>query len=279
MLPYVDLLGLRISLYGPLIVLGVMTGLTWFVRRRDTAEPLRGFSDGWFWTISLAHIFGGVLGGKAGYFLVEWRDLSSPPWDIFFSDWRAGWVHWFEAIVAIVCGWTALQFYNRTHRRRLYAPFADYGAAALGLGLWIGRVACFCAGCCHGRPTDLPWGVSFKNIASSVDESLLGVSLHPTQLYESAGVLALSLFLVFYVLPNIERKRFKYGTAYYGYLILYSLLRFTVECFRGDDRGGVFLPVLSPAQWVSLACLGFGAVTARRQGVIERRPGERSLYA
>ena len=27
----------------------------------------------------------------------------------------------------------------------------------------VGRVGCFLAGCCYGRPTDLPWGVVFTN--------------------------------------------------------------------------------------------------------------------
>src|SRR5204862_111469 len=32
------------------------------------------------------------------------------------------------------------------------------------LALAIGRVGCFLAGCCHGRPTTLPWGVVFPGL-------------------------------------------------------------------------------------------------------------------
>jgi len=278
-LPFVDIFGLRLHPYGILIVAGVILGLTWFAAQRGRS-PALDFEDRWYWALIYAHILGGVLGGKIGFFIVEWRDFSAPPWDILLYDWNSGWVHWFEVIGAIACGWLCLRLYNRAHRPRRYAPYGDYGAAALALGLWIGRLACLCAGCCHGRPAGLPWAIRFTSPASSVAENMLGIPLHPTQLYEAGTVLVLCLFLMFYMLPRIERGRLARGSAFYGYLILYSAIRFGVEFFRGDDRGRLlWLPdFLSPAQWIALACGLTAGFLFWRQGIVGHPGQRRSIY-
>ena len=48
--------------------------------------------------------------------------------------------------------------------------------ASLPLGLAVARLGCLAAGCCRGTPTSLPWALA---------------GLHPTALYESAGLLVL----------------------------------------------------------------------------------------
>ena len=64
----------------------------------------------------------------------------------------------------------------------------DVVAAPVALGHAIGRLGCFAAGCCYGKPTSLPWGVTFTNpFAERISGTPLNVSLHPTQLYESAA--------------------------------------------------------------------------------------------
>ena len=102
--------------------------------------------------------------------------------------------------------------------------------------------------------------------------------MHPTQLYEAFGEAAIFALLACHVLPNIRAKRYAFGTAFYGYILLYSVLRFFVEFFRGDDRGVFFLPGLSPSQWFSLAGAVAAAALLFRQGIVERNPRSRSLY-
>lgn len=74
----------------------------------------------------------------------------------------------------------------------------DTLALGLPLGQAIGRLGCFMAGCCYGRPTDLPWGLTFTH-----PESLgpLGIKVHPTQIYES--LLVLGVFAVLYRLRTL----------------------------------------------------------------------------
>ena len=61
------------------------------------------------------------------------------------------------------------------------------------------------------------------------------VPLHPTQLYEAGGGLALFLFLIW------REKRKSYdGQIFWLFLLLYSILRFLIEIVRDDPRGFLF---------------------------------------
>jgi prolipoprotein diacylglyceryltransferase len=71
---------------------------------------------------------------------------------------------------------------------RTLADLADAVAPAGIAALGIGRIGCFLAGCCWGRPTDLPWGVVFPELGPP--------ARHPLQLYSAALDLALAGTLV-----------------------------------------------------------------------------------
>jgi phosphatidylglycerol:prolipoprotein diacylglycerol transferase len=71
--------------------------------------------------------------------------------------------------------------------------------------------------------------------------------VHPTQLYESLGCLAIAAWLLLVTHP---RKRFD-GQVMLLFLIHYAVLRFMLEYLRADDRGIFF--GLSTSQWIGLA--------------------------
>ncbi|OGR57847.1 MAG: hypothetical protein A2X36_01675 [Elusimicrobia bacterium GWA2_69_24] len=263
--------------YGLLVILGTVIGTVW---ARARYEDIRGpeETDLHFWTLIYALVLGALVGGKLGFFIVEWRDFLAHPVARLVRL-NNGWVYWFAITGSMAGGWLYQQWFNRRHRtKRRYLPIADYIITALPMGHWLGRVGCFLNGCCHGRPTDLPWGVRFTHRASAVPDAFLNVPLHPTQLYEAGCELALALFLALHVLPGIRRGRYAYGTAFFGYILLYSGMRFWVEFLRGDDRGVLLWPVLSPSQWYSLAGMLIAAVMLRRNGVRERAPEGRSPF-
>src|SRR5262249_11571431 len=83
-----------------------------------------------------------------------------------------------------------------------FAAFGDLFAPALALGHAFGRFGCFAAGCCFGKLGGGRLGVAFPRGSVAFDE-LAGhgaipagwettPALHPTQLYEAFGELALS---------------------------------------------------------------------------------------
>src|SRR5215469_3179389 len=73
---------------------------------------------------------------------------------------------------------------------------SDVFAPGLALGHGIGRLGCFAAGCCWGKPTHLPWAVTFRNPNATTGVPL-GIPLHPTQLYEAFAEAIICAILIF----------------------------------------------------------------------------------
>jgi phosphatidylglycerol:prolipoprotein diacylglycerol transferase len=123
---------------------------------------------------------------------------------------------------------------------------------ALIVGQAIGRLGCFAAGCCFGKPATVPWAVTFTDVyAARQTGTPMDTPVHPTQIYES-----LACFLIFgFLLWLAPRKRF-HGQVTLAYVALYSSARFAIEYFRGDaDRGSVFGGLLSTSQLIAVVLL------------------------
>lgn len=114
----------------------------------------------------------------------------------------------------------------------------------------FGRIGCFFAGCCYGRPVSGFPGVCFPNVAGRV---------HPTQLYEAAF-----LFLMFAVCSYLLlKKNFRNNMSVY--LIGYGVFRFFIEFVRNDSRGEL-VGGITPSQFWSIlmVALGIGLVFIMR---------------
>ena len=103
--------------------------------------------------------------------------------------------------------------------------------ACVTLGHAFGRVGCFLSPCCYGKASE-KFGLYFPE---------LGYKAIPTQMYEFIFLFILSGVLIFMAF----KKDFKY--SFVIYLAAYSIFRFIIEFFRGDDRGAFFVH-LSPSQ-------------------------------
>ena len=128
-------------------------------------------------------------------------------------------------------------------------PTADVLAPGVVIGQAIGRLGCFAAGCCFGKPASVPWAVTFTDVyASRQVGTPMDTALHPTQIYES-----LACFLIFFVLVWLAPRKSFHGQVVLTYAVLYSSFRFAVEFFRGDpDRGSVFGGLLSTSQLIAI---------------------------
>ena len=108
----------------------------------------------------------------------------------------------------------------------------------------FGRIGCFCAGCCYGRPYKGFGAVVFPEDSQAIS----GVELFPVQLVEA--VLVLIIAIVILVLQI--RKDFFYTIE--TYLLSYCVVRFVLEFLRYDSvRGEAW--GLSTSQWISLVVL------------------------
>lgn len=116
---------------------------------------------------------------------------------------------------------------------------AQYILISIVVAHFFGRIGCFLAGCCYGKPTDSFLGVDFPDLGHR----------HPTQLYEA--VLLIGIFLACF--------KFKKYTMYI-YPIAYGTGRFIIEFFRGDERGAFFFNLISPSQFWSILMVITGIV-------------------
>jgi len=135
---------------------------------------------------------------------------------------------------------------------------ADACAPGIAIGNFFGRQGCFAAGCCWGKPTTLPWGVKFTEAGHAITGVPTDTYLHPTQLYES-----FAMFIVFLFLLWLHKRRRFSGEVILTYALLYSIIRFVIEFFRGDPRGDILglttLTGLSTSQIISVV-VGVGAL-------------------
>jgi len=186
-----------------------------------------------------------IIGSRLAFVLINFSYYKDRPIDIF-RIWEGGLVFSGGLVaVALVMGW-----YFRRHRLSFW-QMGDLWAPGIAIGQATGRIGCFMAGCCYGKPTDLPWAVVFTDPQSLAP---LNTPLHPTQLYA-----AFSGFIIFVVLMFLnDRKQFQ-GQVFIWFLILHSTARLFMERFRGDERGLIPGTEMSITQLITLLVL-FAAV-------------------
>ena len=187
-----------------------------------------------FMLMSLTMLLSGFGGAKVFYILINasLRDFLEDPVNTMISSGRiyhGGFIFSVLIVFLIV----------RLTRRNFWVV-VDSAAPGLAISISVGRIGCFLNGCCLGRPTDLPWGVKFRGIDTSMN-----LSLHPAQLYES--IIMLFIFLFLWRTRKHDHPR---GYVFSLYLLAWGVERFIIEFFR-ITTPSPFLS-LSVAQVISL---------------------------
>ena len=224
--------GFAVHGYGVCYAVATAVGILW--ARRLAARDGIG-SDAW-WDVCLGLIVGMILGARLEYVRTHVADFASDPARVFAL--RDGGLVFYGGLIGGVAG---MALVARWRRLSLLAVL-DAFAVSTPLAHAIGRVGCVLAGCCWGRPTDLPWAVRYP-----VTHASGGVPVHPVQLYEAAFNVALSL-----ALARVHGRRTFRGQTLALYLIVYALFRAGNEGFRGDAIRGVAVAGLSNAQATSI---------------------------
>jgi phosphatidylglycerol:prolipoprotein diacylglycerol transferase len=272
-------LDLPLHTYGLLLASGFVVAI-WLAQReaaRQGQDPEK-IGDLVFWILVAA-----LVGSRVYYVLVNWNDYFGSGAMVtvgrgrmprLLAFWEGGYVFYGGFIAAALAAW----WYMR-RRGMPFLAYADTLIPSVAMGQVLGRLGCFAAGCCWGSVahSDLPWlarfppaSLAFQAFARRPDaarylapDGLTTLPLHPTQIYESAGELAIFFLLVAVIRP---RKRF-HGQVLASWLMLYAVLRTTVELFRGDVERGV-VAGLGVGTWTSLAILAAGVavmVVGRRR--------------
>ncbi|MBA3954673.1 prolipoprotein diacylglyceryl transferase [Candidatus Dependentiae bacterium] len=189
---------------------------------RALQHPLRKkyISQEDFINLVVESALAGIVGGRLLHVIGDWHEYTSI--SQVLSIWNGG-LSVFGSVIAVLI-YAPLYLYKRGIP---LLPILDLAALYGPLLQGIARTGCFLVGCCYGKPTTLPWGITYTN--PDVFAPLF-IKLHPTQLY-STGIF-LVIFLVMRFINN--QAKLPVGSLAGLYIMFLSTERFIVDFFRGD---------------------------------------------
>ena len=229
MIPFLHFWGLTIPTFGLMVATALLVSAyvlqAEFNRRRTQLQSVlrEDSADEGFLIIGVAGI-AGLLGARLYHVLESPKEFFADPWPQLFS--RFGFA-WFGGFLG---GFLALFFLARYFRIPLL-QFLDICSPAACVGYAIGRIGCLLSGDGdYGKPTSLPWGMSFPNGVVPTAERV-----HPTPIYEFFIWMGIAAFLWRMGSKSLRGPKAK-GEIFANYLILTGVARFLIEIIRINPR-------------------------------------------
>jgi phosphatidylglycerol:prolipoprotein diacylglycerol transferase len=230
--------------YGFMIAIGFLVAVAITKRLAMRAKlDVEKVLDLAFWCLLV-----GFAGARFLYIITQFHYFLENPLAVF-KVWEGGLVFLGGPIAVI----PFFIWYVKKNKLPVWKTL-DVGGPALTIAHAFGRFGCLAAGCCYGKPTGTDFGI--KLYSDLVDRNLQGIPLHPTQLYEASA-----LFILFFGLLYVNKKKVFDGQVALTYFLVYPLIRSLIEIFRGDVvRGFVIDEILSTSQFISLIVFLIAAV-------------------
>lgn len=239
MLPFITIWGFSISTFQVLIAIGAGLAVWIFfinikkfkITKQETIDMLPLFA---------VMIISGLLFAMISDKIAHWgEDVWYKPAGISFSGGMLG------------ATLTSLLLYNKivpVASRDIFKHMQLFIAPLL-IAHAMGRVGCFCAGCCYGIESDSWLAVTFPE--GSLQHIQMGyvTSVLPTQLFEAVFLLLMFVIILLFV------KKYIVPT----YFFAYGVGRFLLEFLRADNRGSTGIS-LSPSQLLSIVFVIFGSI-------------------
>jgi len=235
-----------------LLAIGFIVAL-WFTARTAARD---GLPSNKVYDLGLYILASALIGAKLFMIFTEPEDFGSLK-QIFSLDFLgSGGVFLGGFLMAVLVSVIVMRL-----SKLPWGKTADAFAPGIALGHAIGRLGCFSAGCCWGKPSASVIAVTFTAKAHELTCVPITSALIPTQLIESASNL-----IIFGLLLWLRKRRAFDGQIIFAYAMLYSIARFTVEFWRDDPRGVIL--GLSTSQFISVlmfpAALGLSVYYWRR---------------
>lgn len=205
---------------------------------------------------------GVILGGRAGFVAFYKPELLtdfSAPGPISWGAARLwdGGMSFHGGVIGVLVAIAWVAWRHRLNWLRV----SDYIAVNVGFGMLFGRLANFVNGELWGRPSDVPWAMTFCDIEHAADACVSSfVARHPSQLYQAA-LEGLVVILVMLPLFWKTKARWRPGFLVGVFTILIATARFVNEFFREPDSYLVSVVEqtgLSRGQWLSLPMIAVG---------------------
>lgn len=247
--------------FGPIRIFGyglaIALGGVWAFRLLWLRRGVLGLRDEESYWILVNGLLLSGFGGAHLLYLVQYaRDAAS------LSEAALNLSSGYSVFGSFILVTAFVVFYARW-KKVSFLKLADTVFFCAALGHAFGRVGCFLAACCHGRPTTLPWGVTFRDPRAMIPPELLGVPLHPVQLYEAAADAVLA-WIWWRVLRATDAGRLRPGAVVIGHLAAYGTMRFCLEFVRADTVKGLG-PLTSGQELGLLLVAGAAALYAGRE--------------
>ncbi len=184
-----------------------------------------------------------IIGGRLGYvFFYNASYFIANPIEIFFI-WNGG-MSFHGGLIGLI--FATIIFSKKKNFNNLV--LLDVVACVAPIGIFFGRLANFINSELYGKPTDLPWAVTFPLVDPK--------ARHPSQIYE-ALLEGLLLFLILNFL--IRKLTYKKGITAASFLIFYSMFRIISEFYREPDlQVGYILNYISMGSLLSFFMLVIG---------------------
>ncbi len=234
---------LFINFYGLAIFVGLLIFIALIKKNKGFNNLI---TEDQFYNVIILSIIMGFIGARLFWTIDEWKNIEN--WYEILMFWQPGY-YLLGSVIGIL---VVLPFYLKKINV-LVLPFLDLVAIYAPLLQSISRIGCFLAGCCYGLPTNLPWGIIYKNPDCLISDHLRYIKIHPTQLYSS--ILLLMIFFIMYYF--VQKRTKKSGEIFAIYLILMILERFVVDYLRADREffNTKYLSFFSINQWVAIVIL------------------------
>lgn len=239
--------GTPANAYGTLILMGGLSTVALVVWDAKSRGIAGGRVASFVVDFYLYVVVGAFVGGRVLHVLTVPGVYAQDPGKLISID-DTGFV-FFGSLLAIALGWAWLA---RRHRVDV-GVVCDIGLTWMGLAHAFGRLGCTMAGCCWGGVHTGGGGVRFgpeSVVVLSGGAKLVGrgeaastLPLHPTQLYEACGLLAIVIVLGWLRVRNGPQRPWRMVSRY---AIGYGLLRAGIEVFRGDLSRGFLFEYTSP---------------------------------
>ncbi|HIK92936.1 MAG TPA: diacylglyceryl transferase [Planctomycetes bacterium] len=224
------------ELYPLVMMLAVGTGAV-LSRRYKATLPISTFNKVW---IGLSAFSGAILTAKLPFLI---------PGLPGFTDAEGLLISGKTILFGMVGGYFGVELAKRSIGLKMKT--GDTFVVPVAVSIAIGRLACFCGGCCYGTPTNLPWAVTFP----SIDH----LTRHPTQLYESAFHLVAAV-----VAAGMIQRRMLQGQLIKLYFISYFCYRFLTEFIRPE---ALVVGGLTAYQWSAIVFIPLFAWLWRRDAM------------
>lgn len=214
---------LKIYWYGFFIVFSILLSSVIILKLAEYYEIKKEtIIDIAFWLI-----INGLIGGRVYHIFLEFNFYIQHPTQMI-KVWQGG-----LAIHGAIFASLATLYYFARKNKIDFWTLSSLFAPGLALGQTIGRWGNYFNQELYGKPTNAPWGIPIE-IGHRLPEYYNYKFFHPTFIYESFGNLIIFLILMLIHFFIIKKHIFSPKKLVFTYLILYSLLRFSLEFIRID---------------------------------------------